>query len=216
MKKFLALALILTLALSISVFAAGGRVVGNSGSNPSYDDGWTADDTKWNTANSDVEVDIKVTTNAYESRYAVDIEYTSIEFNVAASKMVWDVTKLQYVPKEDQSALTKPADQTITVKNYSDQPVTVSSDVEMEDDYAGSPMIISASADVTPLTVAKATPNDSAGNGGSATEGTVTISVNTADGKTWNDVATFFAPFFAAADADELVVATVTLTVSKP
>ena len=98
MKKLISLALTLAIlaTLAISVSAAPEHVVGSHGVNAggtgstSYNDGLALGDGSNNTwdgsSNSAAaDVNVYVTTGAYQHRYAVDIEYSNIEFNVSGS-----------------------------------------------------------------------------------------------------------------------------------
>ncbi len=210
MKKLLSLALILALVatLTTSVFADTTRVVGKTGETPAYENGVTYGDFEANVPT--VNVGVYVTSGAYESRYAVDIEYSEIKFDVAASNMVWDVTTMKYVVKNSGSTLTKPGDQTITVKNYSDQSVYMSAAVTPATGLDDSPMKVDVDC---PAVVGKATAGSGSTNGTVTTE-EITISVNLKNSTdTWNDVANYFATRLSGTAT--LQVATVTITISK-
>ncbi len=209
MKKLLSLALILALVatLTTSVFAVSEPVVGNRGTNNDYTDGDTYTDFDANVPA--VDVGVYVTSGAYESRYAVDIEYSKIEFHVGVSNMVWDVNTMKYVVKEGSSTSTPPEEQYITVKNYSDNSVYMSATVTPEEDLDDSPMEVKVNC---PDEVEKATAGSGSTNGTMTTK-KITISVEPDTDKSWDDVANYFATKLSAGTT--LRVATVTITISK-
>ena len=204
MKKFLALALILTLALSVSVFAAEhtDRIVGKTGQVPQYDNGLTEAQFAMN--DNPVNIAVNVTTGAYESRYAVDIEYDTIAFNVAGSTMVWDVDALKYVVK-NAGTLSQPAAQTITVKNRSDKEVKLSASVSRIDTYAAAPLEVTATCSAP--TINAATPGLTTETLPSAT---VSVALTADD---WNAVANYFATILTP--GVNLPIATVSLNITK-
>lgn len=208
MKKIvsLILALVMVFALATTASAITERVVGNDGSDPSYNDGWIADDPLWNNVGAAKNtVEIKVTAGSYESRYAVDVEYEAIELEITSATLTWDVNELEYVAKIGTGTLEKPADKTITVKNYSDQPVYVTADVT--DSYTDDNMEITVDYESEiAAVVAGAT---------DANKIIITVSFdtpyNTAD--EWADVASYYANVLGSEASKQ--IATVDILISK-
>lgn len=208
MKKLISLALILAVLCTMA-FALDNKVnvVGTYGGANGIDNGFTADN--FTPGAGSVEVEIKVNAGAYESRYAVDIEYNDISFTVTGANMIWDVNELQYVA-DSGVEFAAPAAQTITVKNYSDKAVGVAANVDEQPVLTESPMTVTAA--VANATVSAATAKNGS-TPGTPGETTVTISVGLKPDKSWNDVATYFAGKLGV--ASEMPIGTVELTFSK-
>lgn len=214
MKKFLALALTLTLALALSISVFADFVVGDRKENGSssatgtYKDGESY--AEFGSDNPNLDVDIKVTAGAYEHRYAVDVVYEDMSFEIAGANMVWDVNTLQYVVLEGQN-FTPPTARKITITNYSDMPVYLGTNVVNKPGMDTAPMELIVSGSDS---VAKATATDTTnGIAGSPSVETLTVTPTLKTDKTWNDVANHFAPYLT--NQTEYIVATLTLTISK-
>ncbi len=208
MKKFLALALILTLALSISVFA--GRVVGEEGNDPTYNNGWT--DAQFDDAgvtNNDTTIAITANAGGIQHRYAVDMEYTALSITVTGNEMIWNVEEFRYDMTTTGGAPSNTTS-TVTFTNRSDLPVAVSYTV---DDGVGEDLLTvacTARDGKTDLLAATAGMTF-----GTAPKVYFDLAVIVADGKNWDDVATFYANYFSQQSKTEETIATITFTLSK-
>ena len=199
MKKIIAFALTLILLCSISsAFAAYPNdepVIGNFYKNindgiPNFAD------------NDSTQVNVSVQVGSIGHRYAVDVEFTAaVTLDFSSIELVWDVNNLEYNLSADADAVAL-APSTITVFNYSDLPVYLSTAITNDDANDG----ITVTADKTTATVAKATPKVGA-TPGSATQETITLSATSTN---WNEVIRYY----ANKDITETVVGTCTLTIS--
>lgn len=227
MKKLFALilAVVMICAMSVSVFAdepetTTDHVVGTHGStgNP-VSDGLT--ESGFASNNPEYEVNITATVGSVEHRYAVDIEYQDMSFDIAANNLVWNVNTLKYDVKNPEAATigTNKA-YPITVTNYSDLPVNLAVTVDDKfsalndkDDFAD----VAASTDANGTTeftgtqIAKAVgaTNTTAGQAQTATFYITVIATD------WNKVANYYANYFTANGQPSEIIATATITVTK-
>ena len=219
MKKLFALilAVVMICAMSVNVFATTAHVVGTHGDNGTVADGLTESGFAAN--NPTYNVNITATVGSVEHRYAVDIEYQNMTFDIAANNLVWNVNTLKYDVK-DAGATTIGTDKAypITVTNYSDLPVNLV--VAVDDKFTGANddfavVAASTAADgataFTGATIAKAVgaTNTTAGQ---AQTSTFYITVIAAD---WNKVANYYANYFTANGQSSAIIATATITVTK-
>ena len=146
--------------------------------------------------------DVNITLDKVSHRYAVDIEFSSMD--IAASALVWDVNNLKYV---SVSGGDEVADKTydITVTNYSDLAVkmTGSTTVEAFASNAG----ISIDMDASNATVIDAvTPVP--GGAGVAVQATLNVNVTSSD---WN---TSIATIMNGGNSGTIKIGTVTVSLA--
>lgn len=200
-------------AMATTVSAATDRIVGvNPPAGNTYEDGWT--DAQYD-ANGTVAnpISISVSAGSTQSRYAVDVTYEAIVVEITAAGLTWDVNKLEYVITGD-GTMTQPTDKTITVTNYSDQPVYVSAVVTDLYDGITNPedgMTITATVDGG-ATLAKAFAK-SGSTPGSATTKTITVSFSAA-GDNWAAVSNFYSGVLSSSNPTA-EIAQVNVAISK-
>lgn len=213
MKKVVSLILTLAMvfAMSTTALADTAHVVGTHGENGTVADGVIGDNFG-SGAVPETEISISVSAGSTQSRYAVDVEYSEIVVSISGAGMTWDVNNLEYVITDD-GEMEQPVPATITVKNYSDQPVYVSATVA--DLYDGTTndddgMTITATVDGG-AELARATAKVGSTPGSAATK-TVTVSFSTTGD--WSAVAAFYTDKLSSSNPT-LQIATVNLTIAK-
>lgn len=201
MKKFLSLMLAGLMSVSLFVVgAAAETVVGANGGVGSFEN----TDSKGN--------DINVKVEDVTHKYAVDLTFNFT--NLTIGGLVWNVDTMRYDFAEGK-ALTD-SEQTITVTNRSDKPVYAYGTVTDGDknDYVTVDMKTGAGSDTNNrLAVAKATAGQAAN--GTATEGTLTVSISSAE---WADVASYYGKKITESATPATMtfkIATVTVTISQ-
>ena len=117
MKKVLAFVLVvaLTLALSLTAFAAG--IKDSENKYLPTDGGSQTLNESNNKASGDVVV--KVSNSTEPTVYMVGIEWPELTFTYSTSNQIWDPTKHDYVPTDDNESETKFEPVAITVYNHS-------------------------------------------------------------------------------------------------
>lgn len=204
MKKILAIILTVAMAatmLALSVSAAK-EVGGNDG----------VLEENFNSTDSGKDLNIQVTEVTH--KYAVDVTFNISDLTIDGN-ITWDVNNMAYVVSGTTLAKTE---QTIDVSNRSDLPVYAFATVTKTntDDH----LAVTAdknSAD-NKLTVEKAAPKASGADKGTATTGTITITIDKASDSTWNNVAEYYAAKRLASTNQATAtfkIATITVTISK-
>ena len=214
MKKTLALilAIVMVCAFATTAFAADdivGTVNGtNSTANGNYLDGATTFDNNGSSAN----VAIKATQGNVQHRYAVDITYEDMSFDIATGNMVWDVTAFKYIAVDagDQNAAPTDTSFNVTITNRSDVAVKYTANISKNFDDGLSVTTTSAGATIDSAVATKA-----------AVSNTFAVEIDATT--SWAAVRDFYAAKFAANDSDVITdgegntsieVATLTVTVS--
>lgn len=204
MKKILAIILTVAMAatmLALSVSAAK-EVGGNDG----------VLEENFNSTDSGKDLNIQVIDVTH--KYAVDVTFNISDLTIGGN-ITWDVNNMAYVVSGTTLAKTE---QTIDVSNRSDLPVYAFATVTKTntDDH----LAVTAdknSAD-NKLTVEKAAPKASGADKGTATTGTITITIDKASDSTWNNVAEYYAAKRLASTDQAIAtfkIATITVTISK-
>ena len=206
MKKQKIWATLLSSALIISAFSMNSfatRIVGNS-------DGVITDgvDTFEPTNSSPADITLNIT-GGVQNRYAVDIEYGTLEFTFDMG-LVWDVNQHKYVAQGGEADNTpKNISTDITIVNHSDLPVyqkinvTAKNGCDLTTDFSANEANQLKKINMTQ-------PNASEANSQSTN---VQFSVQPADSGTWSDVINN--NFTTVGDSVKLVVATIEVTISK-
>ena len=215
MKKALSLvlAIMMVFALSTTTFAA--NLVGTHGAGKGtngIDDGVeTFDDT---TSTPAANIDITAVTGAVGHRYAVDIEYVTMQVQITGSDLVWDVNNLEYVSKGSPAGIGG-TDKSfaVTITNYSDLPVYLTANVS-DKDTNDCVAVKAVEKDTTNLLGAKTKIESALVNNFTKVDYVFDVLVTTESGKTWTDVSNYYIPKFNT-DASAKVIATVTVTISK-
>lgn len=196
MKKLFALvlAVVMICAMSTSVFAE--RVVGGS-------DGVAAFDPKDSSAN----LAISATIGDTNHRYAIDIEFPTMTFEVAGSNLTWDVNKLEYVTTGSTTLTDKTFN--ITITNYSDLSVWYKVAITDNDNTDGVEVDAThATGDLEDgVEIKKANAQNH-----TPTTDTFTIAV---DGDDWTEITEYWAGKLSAAGVASLPMATATVTFSS-
>lgn len=203
MKK--ALSLILTLAMllcMVTTFAAAENVVGTHGDKNTVEDGVESFTKEDGTSQN---IDITVSLASVVHKYAVDVEYSTQALTIGGATLTWDVNTMTYVAAGSDTT-TGEATKTITITNYSDLAVQAYAAVtdKDENDYLD---VTSPYTETSKLTVEKAVAGSN-GQNGTATTGTITITVAPEAGKSWSDVSAYYAD---ATGEQTVTVATVTV-----
>lgn len=204
MKKLFALvlAVVMICAMSVNVFAAPVRVIGDPNGVASFSPGSQG-------------ADVAITADVGETqhRYAIDITFEVMSFEVVGSNLTWDVNQLTYVSTDDTALADKSFN--VLVENRSDLPIWYKATVADADLNDGVEVSVShtvaASNTViatTGVEVAKVTP------GAGTTKDTFQINVAAGDTAAWNNVCTYYADKLSAAGATSMAMATVTVTFS--
>ena len=124
MKRLLSLALaVLMLCTLFTVNAFATTVIG------SRDDQATGADGVTDFANKDVTGDVSVKVTTVTHKYSVDITYSDMEYTLPS--LTWDPGELEYVAGAGDFS----GKVTITLQNYSDQPVYATASFDYADDY---------------------------------------------------------------------------------
>lgn len=126
MKKALSLilAIMMIFALSTTAFAAKTDIVGTlNGTNGTKYEDYRDGNTSLVGTNPSTNIAITATTSAINHRYAVDIDYEPMSFNISGGNMEWDVKNLKYIVKNGDPA--KNTGFLLVVTNYSDMPVSM-------------------------------------------------------------------------------------------
>ena len=214
MKKLFALilAVVMICAMSTSVFAAD-RVIGGSDGVETF----PADGQGTNVA---ITADVGDT----QHRYAIDITFEVMSFEVVGSNLTWDVNQLTYVSTGNTALEDESFD--VLVENRSDLPIWYKATVADADLNDGVEVFVSHSTaasntviETTGVEVAKVTPGAGTTKNTfqiNVSAGTVTDRVITAAGTTaqWNDVCEYYADKLSAEGATSKAMATVTVTFS--
>lgn len=146
--------------------------------------------------------DVNITLDKVSHRYAVDIEFSSMD--IAASALVWDVNALKYVSASGGDQVT---DKTynITVTNYSDLAVKMTGSTTVEN--VASSAGISIDMDDSNATVIDAVTPVS-GGAGKAVEATLKVNVTSSD---WN---TSIATIMNGGNSGTIKIGTVTVSLA--
>lgn len=213
MKKLFALilAVVMICAMSVNVFAETKNVVGTIGGNKGIDNGVT-DITSTDPA---VKVDIQATVGNVENRYAVDIEYETMSFNVSGSNLVWNVNTLKYEFKAgtdtNSAATATNAEFDVQVINYSDLPVKLN--VNCEDlDGADSIVVACAANGDHELEDAIGYTPSSVKADNSKAQKKFTVTVTSTD---WAAAGNYYAAKFTETSADAITIGTLHITIAK-
>lgn len=226
MKKLFALVLAVAMICAISVSAAKtenlvGHGKGDDTTNTgSYTDGLAEDKAFPESASKGYDVDITASVGTIEHRYAVDIEYDELTFNINGSTLVWNVNTLQYDyigSNNDDSN----KEYNVTVINYSDLPVDLT--VKVEDKNTADSADIALSEGVNNTFDARL--QDAIGSTISTENGSTVININEDAKKSfqinitsndWEEVANYYTKHFANnPGATEAIMGTMTITVAK-
>lgn len=153
-------------------------------------------------AGADASSPVNITLDKVSHRYAVDIEFSSME--IAASALVWDVNQLKYVSASDGEQVT---DKTynITVTNYSDLAVKMTGSTTVEN--VASSAGISIDMDASNATVIDAVTPVSGGTG-VAVQATLRVNVTSSD---WN---TSIATIMNGGNSGKIKIGTVTVSLA--
>lgn len=242
MKKTLALilAIVMVFALSVSAFAAEDLVgTVNTGNANDHTEGVASITDNEKTTN----IAITATNGKVNNRYAVDIEYSALTFDIQGSNMTWDVNALKYVQTNDQATL--PANKTfdLTITNRSDLPVNftatingkvadnvdgltlalyeghveyVNSVLQTKDDSDNTAANIAAAATPTALTSGNTVTIAKATAGANGQNGTATKFpfALVASSAAWENVVAYYANEIAANGGTSAVVATLSVTIA--
>ncbi len=146
--------------------------------------------------------DVNITLDEVSHRYAVDIEFSSMD--IAASALVWDVNELKYVSVSGGDEVT---DKTydITVTNYSDLAVKMTGSTTVEP-VASSAGISIDMDDSNATAIDAVTPVP--GGAGVAVEATLKVSVTSSD---WN---TSIATIMNGGNSGNIKIGTVTVSLA--
>ena len=224
MKKFLALILAAAMLCTMTTVIASAvskPLVGNNAGDGTTDDGTYTDGLaadKNFPAAGNYNVEITATAGSVEHRYAVDITYDDLSFNVTASKMVWNVNTLQYEVKDGGEALSDKKFN-VAITNKSDLPIYATVAVSDLDDRDGA--TVAAYEDestTTKLSAGKITIEDAVNLAGTENvlnfDVTITTEHNTPE--EWNAVSNYYAGKFTAQGNDTpITMGTMSITLSK-
>lgn len=153
-------------------------------------------------AGADASSDVNITLDKVSHRYAVDIEFSSME--IEASALVWDVNDLKYVIASGGEQVTNKT-YNITVTNYSDLAVKMTGSTTVETDASSAG--ISIDMDGSNATVIDAvTPVP--GGAGVAVEATLRVNVTSSD---WN---TSIATIMNGGSSGTIKIGTVTVSLA--
>lgn len=195
MKKLISLALTLAMLCCMATTASAARVVGDPNGVESFDPA----------SGGTHVVQIDVTTNSVQHRYAVDVEYTASAVEIGGDTLTWNVNTFTYdVTPGVGGDKTDPINKEITVKNYSDMPVKVATTANKN--YPDAPFDLTVTNDN--IEIAKATAT-SGGTFGSATPETITVKLT--PNTTWGAVAAYLA---GQTDETTITIAQATLQIS--
>ena len=223
MKKLFALilAVVMICAMSVSVFAADttehiiGNGTGNTTDNDSYTDG-LAENLAFPNAGT-YNVNVTATVGQVEHRYAVDITYPNMTFDVAASNLVWNVNTLKYDVKEGNGT-TIGTDKAYEIKvtNYSDLPVDLT--VAVADDVADGATVAAHTNANDNVAFTEARIESAIGaSGASVGQAKTQIFFITVKAGDWNAVANYYAAYFTANPNSNgtAIMGTASITISK-
>lgn len=146
--------------------------------------------------------DVNITLKEVSHRYAVDIEFSSME--IAASALVWDVNELKYVSASGGDEVT---DKTydITVTNYSDLAVKMTGSTTVEA-FASNAGISIDMDDSNATEIDAVTPVS--GGVGTAVKATLRVNVTSSD---WN---TSIATIMNGGNSGTIKIGTVTVSLA--
>lgn len=204
MKKILAIILTVAMAatmLALSVSAAK-EVGGNDG----------VLEKNFNSTDSGKDLNIQVTEVTH--KYAVDVTFNISDLTIGGN-ITWNVNNMEYVVND--TTLNK-TEQTIDVSNRSDLPVYAFATVTKTNTDDHLAVTADKNSATNKLTVEKATPKASGADKGTATTGTIKITIDTASGSTWDNVAEYYAAKRLASTDQAIAtfkIATITVTISK-
>lgn len=207
MKKALSLilAIVMVFALATTAFAAKTDVVGDY--NNAEVEGIAKGSSTFDVKDNSTTINISATQGQVEHRYAVDIDYTPMTFDISASTMVWDVTQLKYVLADGTNNTMTDKSFPVTITNYSDVDIYLTTNV-LDADAADGVVVTTGVADHTTIV--------------SAVTGVTTpynfdvaVKADTEGGKDWAYISNYYATKFAAEPtATSILVATLTLNLS--
>ena len=205
MKKLISLALTLAMLCCMATTAFAANVVGRHNTTGSYNDGDVLNDAFGGEMPS-AEIKINVATGETISRYAVDIEFSEFTLDIGSGNQTWDVNKLEYVYTDNTTNdATEFESGNITVTNYSDNEVYISTVFDKEKDDDGLVLTTSLTEEYTE--VPSAAPEAGHTKGEAKTK-TFTLKAALAEGTTWTDVANAYANELALADDGVVTIAT--------
>lgn len=145
---------------------------------------------------------VNITLDGVSHRYAVDIEFSSMD--IAASALVWDVNQLKYVSASDGEQVTNKT-YNITVTNYSDLAVKMAGSTTVEP-VASSAGISIDMDDSNATEIAAVKPVS--GGAGTAVEATLKVNVTSSD---WN---TSIATIMNEGNSGTIKIGTVTVSLA--
>jgi len=231
MKKTLAiiLAIVMVFAFTTTAFAVKTDIVGEVNTGEAVlDDGKTEAWFQTNGGSTSANIAITAETGNIEHRYAVDITYEPLSFNIAGAKLTWDVNNLKYVQTQASTAMTNTVFP-ITVSNRSDMPVdlavNITDKVDDATDYLTlafyeSDAAVDGESNVTGTkiggvidTIIAPANIGTAGASGSPTDYPFAL---VATSTNWENVANYYANIIAASGDTKAVVANLSITVSMP
>ena len=205
MKKQKIWATLLSSALIISAFSMNSfaaRIVGNS--DGVITDGVSVDDFDSESSAADITLNI---TEGVQNRYAVDIEYGTLEFTFDMG-LVWDVNEHKYVAQDGGTDNTpKDISTEIKIYNHSDLPVYQNFIVTA---INGCTLTKGLSTEEKKIDMTRPNANDEEV---SSLSTPVQFSVKPANSGTWSDVINNHST--TDGDSVKLVVATIIVTISK-
>lgn len=208
MKKVVSLILTLAMvfAMSTTALADPVHVVGTHGENNAVTDG--VEPGSFSSTDPSTDIKISVSTGEVQHRYAVDITYDVMSFNITGSNLVWNVNTLKYESEPGAAALEN-VRFNVAVTNYSDLPVYLTANAEKEADASSDINIAVVEDNTETALAAKAEIAD-------ATSGTAQV-LNFdvyVSSSNWDAVANYYLPKFDA-DTTSVDIGTVSVTVAK-
>lgn len=197
MKKTMAILLMAAMLTGLFAFSVGAaNVIGGN-------DGVGTFDPK---TSDGQDLNVKVTQVTH--KYAVDVTFALEDLTIGGS-ITWNVTTMRY---DVEGGTLENTTRSIEISNRSDLPVYAYATVSNTDGDNGITVTAEKDSATNTLEVAKAKPGSGANNG-TATDGTLTISIKSND---WNAVAEYYIEKKLADENQESFrIATVTVTISK-
>ena len=223
MKKFLALILAVAMLCTMTTVIASAvskPLVGNNAGDGTTDDGTYTDGLAQGEnfpAAGNYNVEITATAGSVEHRYAVDITYDELSFNVTATTMVWNVNTLKYEVKDGDATLSNKKFN-VAITNYSDLPIYATVAVSDLDDRDGATVAAYNDEADTSLSAGKIEIADAVAieNNDNVLNFDVTITTPNNNDDEWNAVSNYYAGKFTAQGNDTpITMGTMSITLSK-
>lgn len=219
MKKLFALvlAVLMICAMSVSVFAE--NVVGKRGNTGNYEDGLSDFPSNGSFSKN---MEIKATVGSIEHRYAVDIEYDELTFNVDGAILVWNVNDLKYEYKEAEPGSSNKT-YNVTVINYSDLPVdltvvvtdTVNNDkADISSTFVTDDTNISTGTFKGEVVLGDAIGYNTTSIRDANSDAVKSFQINI-ESNDWEAVANYYTNYFATTSDTSATMGTMTITVAK-